>query len=157
MSLIFFHLIIVFHAFSFDNKDRWHQVRARLEHAALRQPPRALLTRRTTRVQIDNLGVPNSVKLGEFLHDPDTRYVLNDKAAIKTVTFKESLAGPNISMEKAIANSEAWVFDEPNLDDFPPAAADDFFAPSTPPSAVGSSCETTPASEKSSGKRARRA
>ena len=56
-----------------------------------------------------------------------------------------------------IANSEAWVFDEPNLDDFPPAAADDFFAPSTPPSAVGSSCETTPASEKSSGKRARRA
>ena len=48
-------------------------------------------------------------------------------------------------------------FDEPNLDDFPPAAADDFFAPSTPPSAVGSSCETTPASEKSSGKRARRA
>ena len=33
-------------AFSFDNKDRWHQVRARLEHAALRQPPRVSALRR---------------------------------------------------------------------------------------------------------------
>ena len=68
----------------------------------------------------------------EFLLDPDTRYVLNDKAAIKTVTFKESLTGPNISMETAIANSEAWLLEEPSLDDFPPAAAEDFFIHSRP-------------------------
>ena len=41
-------------------------------------------------------------------------------ATVRTITYKETTGGPNISKAQAIANSEEWELTEPDVD---PAAA----------------------------------
>ena len=108
-------------------------------------------------LSIDNTGVPNSLKLRDFLRDDDVREMLKDVSApthppcclpardaaimyvmkyihkhgapssfltmqgnvIKTITFRESLHGPKISVADAMKNSDSWVQtdDDTSLED----------------------------------------
>ena len=75
--------------------------------------------------QIDNTGTPNSMPLNIFLQDEDTIAFLKDRNIVKSLTFKEALYGPNITMAQAMKNSTEWTESEMSgsLDDIPTSDA----------------------------------
>lgn len=104
---------------------------------------------------IDDKGDPNVLKLADFLDNEEIVAMLHDRSLIKTLTYKETLDGPQISRAQAIENSKNWVPTvgaQGNLDDIP--TSDDAF--SSPSSSAGSSSASATPSSGPAGKRARR-
>ena len=75
--------------------------------------------------------------------DPDMICLLNDREIVRTLTFKASLNGTNITKEEAIKNSEDWeqTTDDNILDAIP--TCDDFTVENE--SSAGSSSGSSPA------------
>jgi len=80
-------------------------------------------------IQIDNEGNANNWPLGDFLKDEDVLATLKDRTVIRSITYKASRTGPNISKAAAIKNSDEWMptdAEEVDLDDIPTAASNVF-------------------------------
>ena len=92
---------------------------------------------------ITNDGECNVLTLGNCLMDPDMICLLNDREIVRTLTFKASLNGTNITKEEAIKNSEEWeqTTNDNILDAIP--TCDDFTVENE--SSAGSSSGSSPA------------
>ena len=101
---------------------------------------------------------PGEYKLGEWLADLEVIAMLKSDV-VRSLTFKETFNGPNITKNLAIQNSANWTFTAPStstLDDLP--TCDDFGTGdgADPSSASSASASTAASPAGTPGKRVRR-
>ena len=79
--------------------------------------------------QVDGHGDPGNYKLKDWFAGEDVRTMLGSDT-VKSLTYKESIQGNNISRAQAEANSDDWVQTESNLTDIDniPSCNDHFIA-----------------------------
>ena len=63
-------------------------------------------------VQVDSDGNAGTLRLDAFLKHPEIVATYTNQALVRSLTFRETMNGPNISREQAIANNAAFDPDE---------------------------------------------